>query len=603
MDTNSVKSRGQSLGNSVCNNRHVVANPQDITKTVERLEETKICGSLISSYDPSLDGKSLQVVRDVPGKSEVCNGKMIVNPKDINNTADTVQGAMNSDSTIPTCERLMDEKSLEIKGKFCEVPELCNNSHIFSNPKSINKTAEIVEEDLDRCSIISECACSVEEKSREIEGKFREDPVNSQDISRTDKAFQGDMNSGSVISECECSVNELSREIEGKFREVPVTSEDMSKTAETVREDMKSSSVISEFEYSVDEQSREIEGKSREETVNSQDINKTVVNAREAIDCSSAISECECTVDEKAPETTEIRICKVERKSNINKFITSIFKVPWQVNMGKDSKREIDNVVLAGRKGDGIKIVTSELETSTDCRKGVEDEQELDVNKYCEADSQGRDITAAENKVTETKTIESVDCSLCNREEQADVRTRSLSIGLHVQERAQKLVNSDLNASNNTQVDMKQEDSSERSLFNIGSTIKRFNPFGKLTNFNFPDVYSKIFKNIVLPKEVDNALALLFDREYDENVEDLDLESEAKALCLDPNLMDVSEFEDHVTKKMKEDGGLMYKNSDYEEILLKYDALPPALSLRKTTLKDESDCLEQKSEATPCSSV
>ena len=371
----------------------------------------------------------------------------------------------------------------------------------------------------------------------------------------------------------------------------------MSKRAETVREDMKSSSVISACECSIDEQSREIEVKFHEDPVNSPDISKTVETVREAIASSSPISECECTVDGKSPETTETRISKVERKSSINKFITSIFKVPWQVNMGRDSKREIDNVVVAGRKRVGIKTEFNELETSTDCRKEVEDEQEDDANKYCEADTQERDTTAAENKVTEAKTIESGDCSLYNREEQAHVRTRLLNIGLHVRERAQKLVNSDLKSSNNTQADMKQEDSSEQSLFNIGSTIKRFNPFGKLTNFNFSDVYSKIFKNIVLPKEVDNALALLFDREYDENVDDLDLESEAKALCLDPNLMDVSEFEDRVTKKMKEDGGLMYKNSDYEEILLKYDALPPALSLRKATLRDESDFLEQTIEA------
>ena len=58
-------------------------------------------------------------------------------------------------------------------------------------------------------------------------------------------------------------------------------------------------------------------------------------------------------------------------------------------------------------------------------------------------------------------------------------------------------------------------------------------------------------------------------------------------------------FEYCVSTNMKEDGRLMYKNSDYEEILLKYNALLPALSLRKTTSKDESDCLEQKIEATP----
>ena len=31
----------------------------------------------------------------------------------------------------------------------------------------------------------------------------------------------------------------------------------------------------------------------------------------------------------------------------------------------------------------------------------------------------------------------------------------------------------------------------------------------------------------------------------------------------------------------------------------KHDALPPAASIRKAVLKDESDCLKKKSEATP----
>ena len=64
------------------------------------------------------------------------------------------------------------------------------------------------------------------------------------------------------------------------------------------------------------------------------------------------------------------------------------------------------------------------------------------------------------------------------------------------------------------------------------------------------------------------------------------------------------EFENCVTKKMKEDSGLMYRCfDDDEELLLKYAALPLAMSLRKAKAWDRCACLEQKIEAIPSSSV
>eukprot|EP00795_Rhopilema_esculentum_P000433 gene433-10104_t len=98
-----------------------------------------------------------------------------------------------------------------------------------------------------------------------------------------------------------------------------------------------------------------------------------------------------------------------------------------------------------------------------------------------------------------------------------------------------------------------------------------FDDFKKISS---KEICSKLRKNITFPKQLENLLELICEDD-DSTIDSIDLEANQNLIA------EVCDLEDRITKKMKEDGGLKYKNGCEEEVLLKYDALPPLLKLKE----------------------
>ena len=111
---------------------------------------------------------------------------------------------------------------------------------------------------------------------------------------------------------------------------------------------------------------------------------------------------------------------------------------------------------------------------------------------------------------------------------------------------------------------------------------KLFNSLEDIQTYTYDNVYSKLFANISLPETLQDLIALVCEDENEPDAVDLEAYDNKLVVATDANK---SHFEDVITKRMKADGGLKYKNSEEKEILLKYEALPPVFSLKKGTKK------------------
>ena len=103
---------------------------------------------------------------------------------------------------------------------------------------------------------------------------------------------------------------------------------------------------------------------------------------------------------------------------------------------------------------------------------------------------------------------------------------------------------------------------------------KSFGLFDDFKKISSKEICSKLRKNIAFPKQLENILELICEDD-DSSIDSIDLEANQSLLA------EVCDLEDKITKKMKEDGGLKYKNGYEEEVLLKYEALPPLLRLKE----------------------
>ena len=110
-------------------------------------------------------------------------------------------------------------------------------------------------------------------------------------------------------------------------------------------------------------------------------------------------------------------------------------------------------------------------------------------------------------------------------------------------------------------------------------------------------LYSKLAEDVMLIKDFENMLFSLESQKSktDAIVEDLKHDFEERMLQDENRQKGCYGFEDSFIKKMKADGGLWYKNSEEEEILLKYDYLPPPFSL---DILKSKDLAEEASETT-----
>eukprot|EP00794_Sanderia_malayensis_P007370 gene7370-8190_t len=129
----------------------------------------------------------------------------------------------------------------------------------------------------------------------------------------------------------------------------------------------------------------------------------------------------------------------------------------------------------------------------------------------------------------------------------------------------------------------KEDKNSVKKISSWLNNLHSLKPFGSIAKADVPQMCATIFKDIFETVSLQSITPSILRRQSSdlEAIEELDLEAEANSFYLDPNKMDLSEFEDFTTKKMKLDGGLWYEDGNSRRKLLKYDALPPSLSLNK----------------------
>lgn len=121
-----------------------------------------------------------------------------------------------------------------------------------------------------------------------------------------------------------------------------------------------------------------------------------------------------------------------------------------------------------------------------------------------------------------------------------------------------------------------------RNSDEIKSTVKErlVSSIEEIQSFTSKYVYSKIVAKIALPEALKDVLAMMQEDDSELEIADFDAEGNAFLFAADAKTTD---FEDVITKRMKADGGLKYKNCEQKEMLLRYEALPPGLSLKKET--------------------